>query len=87
MNDSKKMAFRANFDHDIKKIKISPDYRIVWVMETEANTCTRFHAIDITSFTIQCVYKDSNIYTNFFVEEDHILAITEETDPEEGYLK
>ena len=53
----------------------SRDKKFLWVIETDREKWSRFHAIDIKTFNIVCIYEEANLYNEVYVEKDHFLAI------------
>ena len=77
---TKKIVFRAKFDHTIWWTFSSRDKKFLWVIETDTRTWSRFHAIDMKTFSIICIYHEKNVYNEVYVEKDHFLAIYNQGD-------
>ena len=72
---TKKIVFRAKFEHPIWWTLASRDKKFLWVIETDKKSWSRFHAIDMTTFNIVCIYHENNLYNEVYVEKDHFIAI------------
>ena len=54
---------------------MSKDRKFLFVIESDHKSWSRFHAIDIKSFSILCIYQESNLYDRVYIEKDHFLAV------------